>query len=160
MQEDIKVPDFMPVLSKGGHSSPQQGACVMEYVSMIMGLGFTDAPSCTHPGISTLAMTVNDSLADEDRHLLLPLITRIANAAPFEDEGLMEMSRRALTWWAAANRPDSDAEPQELVRHLRMGLNLYDAMAMDVAGADVTKRPIYNYNTLLAEAARKVGTPA
>lgn len=77
MEENLNVPDFIPVLSRGVHSTPSSGACVMEYVSMLAGEKFSDRPECTHPVLAALARTANDSLRDQDRHLLVPLIGRL-----------------------------------------------------------------------------------
>lgn len=71
------APDFMPVLSRGGHSDPSQGACVMEYVSLLAGEEFSDTPACTDPHLAWYARSVNDRLHDRHRHLLVPLITRL-----------------------------------------------------------------------------------
>jgi len=46
----MTAPDFLPVLSHGSHTSPKEGACVMEYVSVLAGEPWTDRPACTHPG--------------------------------------------------------------------------------------------------------------
>jgi hypothetical protein len=48
----------------------------MELVSVIAGEQWTDAPQCVHPVLRDLAIFVNDSLSDADRHLLMPLVGR------------------------------------------------------------------------------------
>ncbi len=69
-----KVPDGVPVLSRGKHRSPRRGACFMEFASFLAGERWSDHPSCTHPLLAQLARQVNDSLSDGDRQQLVPLI--------------------------------------------------------------------------------------
>lgn len=73
----MSIRDFMPVLSRGGHNTPEEGACVMEYVSILAGEEFDDFPKCTHPTLARAAQHVNDILEDKHRHLLIPLITKL-----------------------------------------------------------------------------------
>jgi hypothetical protein len=49
-----RVPDQLPILQRGRHRRPEDGACVMEYVSVLAGCAFTDHPRCTHPALATL----------------------------------------------------------------------------------------------------------
>ena len=71
------IPDYMPVLSAGEHSSPSEGACVMEYVSLLAGEPWSDTPACTYPPLAKAAQIVNDWLLDSERHRLVPLIGRL-----------------------------------------------------------------------------------
>jgi hypothetical protein len=59
------VPDQLPVLSRGWHRGPEDGACVMEYVSVLAGTRFTDHPRCTPPALAALARLVNDRIVDD-----------------------------------------------------------------------------------------------
>jgi hypothetical protein len=61
----ISPPNLLPVLTRGRHRGPEDGACVMEYVSVLAGGRFTDHPQCTHPALASLARLVNDRIADE-----------------------------------------------------------------------------------------------
>lgn len=90
----MTTPEFMPVLSAGAHQNPKQGACVMEYVSILAGEKFSDRPACTHPVLAKAAMVTNDSLLDTERHLLVPLIPRLIGTA---DTQRFEKDRVALT---------------------------------------------------------------
>src|SRR5699024_5476182 len=45
----------LPVLSCGKHNDPRDGACLMEYVSVLAGEKFSDRPSCTDRLLSHLA---------------------------------------------------------------------------------------------------------
>lgn len=72
-----QVPDYMPVLGNGSHVSPKEGACVMEYVSILAGEPFSDTPACTNRVLGMVAMNVNDSLTNDERQLLVPYIGRL-----------------------------------------------------------------------------------
>jgi hypothetical protein len=72
----ITIPDIMPVLSHGNHNSPAEGACFMEYTSLLAGEPFVDRPDCVDGEIATFMMWFNDSLPDADRHLLVPFLGR------------------------------------------------------------------------------------
>ena len=86
MNDDVKVPSIMPVLSAGAHAGPEDGACVMEMVSYLAGEAWTDTPACTYRPLARAAQVVNDRLRDEDRHLLVPLIGRLfGTTAPVSD---------------------------------------------------------------------------
>src|SRR5204862_8259532 len=69
-----RVPDLVPVLSRGRHRSPRKGACFMELASFMAGERWSDHPACTHPLLAALARQVNDATRDGARHLLAPLI--------------------------------------------------------------------------------------
>ncbi len=58
-------PDHLPMLSRGGHRRSEDGACVMEYVSVLSGGRFSDHPRCTHPALASLARLVNDRIIDD-----------------------------------------------------------------------------------------------
>lgn len=75
----MHTPEFMPVLKGGGHIRPEEGACVMEYVSFIAGEQFSALPQCTPFALALLAQYVNDTQrTDEDRaERLLPLMPRL-----------------------------------------------------------------------------------
>jgi len=67
-------------LGKGSHSPPNNGlvrACVMEAVAYVAGEPFSDHPECASPVLGAFLRTWNDSLPDEDRQMLKPLIPRL-----------------------------------------------------------------------------------
>lgn len=68
------VPDQLPILQRGRHRRPEDGACVMEYVSVLAGCAFTDHPRCTHPALATLARLVNDWIDDDETRSELALL--------------------------------------------------------------------------------------
>jgi len=69
-----RVPDHLPILQRGRHRRPEDGACVMEYVSVLAGSSFTDHPRCTHPALATLARLVNDGIDDDQSRSELALL--------------------------------------------------------------------------------------
>lgn len=96
------APDFMPVLSAGRHDSPAEGACVMEYVSVIAGEKFSDKPACTDEPLAMLAWAVNDSLDDSERHMMVPFITRLIGTSGYD------VDHRALTDAFVAINPTAE----------------------------------------------------
>ena len=71
------APETMPVLSRGKHRNPRRGACFMEMVSFLAGERWSDHPACTHPLLANLARLVNDSVSDDARPQLVPLIPSV-----------------------------------------------------------------------------------
>ena len=59
-------PNNLPVLTRGRHHRPEDGACLMEYVSVLSGEAFSDKPRCTHHALAELARVVNDSIDHDD----------------------------------------------------------------------------------------------
>src|ERR1700747_374358 len=54
-------------LSRGRHSSPEHGACVMELASMLAGEGFSDHPRSVSRPIASFLRGYNDLLDDTRR---------------------------------------------------------------------------------------------
>lgn len=67
-------------LSVGAHFSAQDGACLMEVVSVAAGQSWSDAPASTHPLLGHLARLVNDTMSDHGRQGLLELVPGLARA--------------------------------------------------------------------------------
>ena len=76
-------PGGLSALGRGGHVGPEQGACVMEYVSILVGEPFSDRPRCTHPVLGMLARGVNDLVSDTAR---AQLVTGAPDLARYEAE--------------------------------------------------------------------------
>ena len=94
-------PEFLPVLSSGSHDSPHEGACVMEYVSLLAGEAWSDTPSCTHPVLARAAQVVNDGLTNSERPALVPLIGRLFGTAEVgSDPERQVLTVRLLVWSA------------------------------------------------------------
>jgi len=70
-------PELVPILLRGKHRSPRQGACFMELVSYLAGERWSDHPACTHPLLAALARDVNDCTSDAGRGRLAGLIPSV-----------------------------------------------------------------------------------
>jgi hypothetical protein len=57
-------------LRRGRHSSPDQGACVVELASMLAGEPFSDHPKSVCPVIAAYMRALNDGLGDLERQEL------------------------------------------------------------------------------------------
>ena len=68
-------------LSRGKHSSPAQGVCVMELASMLAGESFSDRPSCVDPVIGGLMRAYNDTVDGERRQDLYRLAAEVVGSA-------------------------------------------------------------------------------
>ncbi|GAA4468133.1 hypothetical protein [Phytohabitans houttuyneae] len=77
MTIDLRLPDAMPVLSRGRHRNPRKGACFMEMASYLAGERWSDHPACTHPLLASLARLVNDHTTDPGRQRLAELIPSV-----------------------------------------------------------------------------------
>jgi hypothetical protein len=62
-----RVPDLLPVLSRGKHRSPRRGACFMELASYLAGERWSDHPACTHPLLAELIPSVIGLTSDDPR---------------------------------------------------------------------------------------------
>ena len=69
-----QVPGGLPLIGPGRHLGPQDGACLMELVSLLAGEPFSDHPRCTHPALAELARLVNDACPRQTR----PSLSRLA----------------------------------------------------------------------------------
>ena len=79
---DTRLPDAVPVLSRGKHRNPRKGGCFMEFASYLAGEPWSDHPKCTHPLLAALARDVNDHVSDEARARLVPLIPSVIGLTP------------------------------------------------------------------------------
>lgn len=112
-------PDGLPMLDRGGHRSPDQGACLMEYVSVLAGTRFSDHPRCTHPALAQLARVVNDEVVDPASR------SRLAVLAPDLIGTRCRDPRITLTVMACCLRAAVAARPQG--RDLLQALERIDA---------------------------------
>jgi hypothetical protein len=67
-------------LSKGKHSTPEDGACVMELASMLAGEAFSDHPECVCPVIGSFLRAYNDSINDERRQDLYAYAAKVVDS--------------------------------------------------------------------------------
>lgn len=85
-------------LSKGRHSSPDHGACVMELASMLAGESFTDHPRSVSPVIATFLRSYNDIVDDERRQDLYRYAADVVGTAG--DEHVERARAERLLDWA------------------------------------------------------------
>ena len=69
----IEPQPVTPQLQRGGHESPEDGLCFMEYVAFVRGIPHTDRPPCVSPVLGEMGRSLNDALDDNPRQLLIPL---------------------------------------------------------------------------------------
>jgi hypothetical protein len=90
-------------LGKGKHSSPDDGACVMELASMLAGEPFTDHPDCVCPAIGSFLRAYNDSIDESRRQDLYEYAARVVGSRRTPE---VERARADhLLAWAAALQP-------------------------------------------------------
>lgn len=70
----------MPILACGKHHHPRDGACLMEYVSVLAGEKFSDRPRCTDDLLAHTARMVNDASSPGGRSTLARLAPDLATA--------------------------------------------------------------------------------
>lgn len=88
MSADVRLPDVVPLLSRGRHRTPRKGACFMEMASYLAGERWSDHPACTHPLLAALARDVNDHTSDAARPrlgLLIPSVVGLVADDPTVD---------------------------------------------------------------------------
>lgn len=89
-------------LSKGRHSSPESGACVMELASMLAGEQFTDHPRSVSRVIGAFLRCYNDMLDDTRRQDLYAYAAKVVGSA---SSPAVEYARTTrLAHWAEARR--------------------------------------------------------
>jgi hypothetical protein len=85
-------------LSRGRHSSPEHGACVMELASMLAGEGFSDHPRSVSRPIASFLRGYNDLLDDTRRADLYGFAAQTVETV---DSAAVEEARAArLLGWA------------------------------------------------------------
>ena len=90
-------------LSKGKHSSPEDGACVMELASMLAGEPFSDHPASVCPVLGSFLRAYNDSIGDTRRQDLYEYASRLVGTrGPLDVQ--RERSQRLIGWAGAMYR--------------------------------------------------------
>jgi hypothetical protein len=129
------------VLSRGPHSSFDEGACLMEATAYVAGLPHNDKPSCTSPVLTAIAIRLNDGWDDEERQLLAPLIPLLVGTRTTHEHdrlrayAMVDASIRELTpmvldaagWHDLANR----------MRELAPVVDVVSARAVEVAYEEI-----------------------
>jgi hypothetical protein len=96
-------------LSKGKHTDPEDGACVMELASMLAGEPFTDHPASVCPVIGSFLRAYNDSIDAGRRQDLYEYASKVVGSradastrqrrAARVAEWAEEMQRTRRTWF-------------------------------------------------------------
>jgi len=104
---DSRIPDRLPRLSKGSHPPTSGRACAMEAASWLAGEPWSDHPRSVHPVIAGVARWVNDSVSNDERQQLWPLIlASLDTARPHNVVLTYRLRRRA---WKVRTRIPVDA---------------------------------------------------
>jgi hypothetical protein len=85
-------------LSKGKHTSPEDGACVMELASMLAGEPFTDHPASVCPVIGSFLRSYNDSIDDRRRQALYDYASKVVGSRACRR--VQEQRAQRLAEWA------------------------------------------------------------
>jgi hypothetical protein len=89
-------------LSKGKHTAPEDGACVMELASMLAGEQFSDHPASVCPVIGSFLRAYNDSVDDSRRQDLYGYASRVVGTRASAD--IQRARAERLLQWAAELR--------------------------------------------------------
>jgi len=104
----MNIPDYLPVLSSGGHVSPESGACLMEMIAFLNGEQHSDTPMCVSSVLVPLGINANDFLSDHNRSALVPLIPDFMNtndldAKVLKDRVQQEVFPEFYNWYQGDN---------------------------------------------------------
>jgi len=86
-------------LTKGKHSSPEDGACVMELASMLAGEPFSDHPASVCPVVGSFLRAYNDSIGDQRRQDLYAYAAQVVGTRA--DLYVQRERAQRLADWAA-----------------------------------------------------------
>jgi hypothetical protein len=134
--EARSAPDGLPELQAGAHLAPEDGACLMEYVSVLAGTAFNDHPPCTDRMLATVAHFVNDASTDAGRPLLARFAPLLAQTAHRADARRTAAIIRATVVAAQAAADDSPV----LRRVVRGAERRYDRVTGTGPRAAVARR--------------------
>jgi hypothetical protein len=90
-------------LTTGKHTSPRDGACVMELASMLAGEPFSDHPRSVCPVIGSLLRAYNDSVDSRRRQDLYACAAKVVGSAAGDD--VQRARVQHLREWAQLQRP-------------------------------------------------------
>jgi hypothetical protein len=90
-------------LGRGAHWSPDEGACVMELVSLLADEPFTDRPTCVSPVVGAFLRAYNDLVDDRRRQDLRPYAAAVVGSRA-DRRTEVRRARRCLQW-GTARRP-------------------------------------------------------
>src|SRR4051812_41562517 len=87
-------------LSRGNHTSPEFGACVVELASMLAGEPFSDRPRSVCPVLGGFLRRYNDGVRASERRRLYPCAAAIVGTGGDLDASI-ERARRLSAWPAS-----------------------------------------------------------
>jgi hypothetical protein len=87
-------------LGRGKHTSPEDGACVMELASMLAGEPFSDHPVSVCPVIGAFLRAYNDSVEDDRRQDLYRYAAKAVGSRGSNE--VQQVRAELLTEWTAA----------------------------------------------------------
>lgn len=93
-------------LKPGRHTSPEQGACVVELASMLAGERFSDHPRSVCPVIAAYMRTVNDCLDEDGRQELFPYAAAIVGTRDSRHSSV-HRGRLCRVWMQGLGGPSS-----------------------------------------------------
>lgn len=128
-------------LARGRHRTPEDGACVMEVVSMLAGEPFTDRPQTACPVIGAFLRAYNDLAPSSRRQDLLACASRVVGSRrpDLQHERVQRLVGVALAlhaaqpWW----RRITDANGRARLR--RLADAPLDGFALDEVGYRVAR---------------------
>lgn len=85
-------------LSKGKHTGPEDGACVMELASMLASEPFTDHPASVCPVIGSFLRSYNDSIDDTRRQSLYEYASKVVGSR--SRQRIQQVRADRLAEWA------------------------------------------------------------
>lgn len=113
----VTMPVGLPVLTAGVHRSETDGACLLEFVSVLAGEPFSGHPSCVHPILAAIVRTVDSHVSETRRPALAVIVPDLIGtraAGPSADPVLCGLVA------AAALRVDpADSAAQRALRRAR-----------------------------------------
>jgi hypothetical protein len=130
LRDHAQPPDVLPILSRGKHRSPRQGACFMELASLLAGERWSDHPACTHPLLAALARHVNDATSDAGRQWLAELAPSVVGLTGQD----LHIDARIALQCATMALPVVAAERQRVMA--------VSALAYDRVLAELDGRPV------------------
>lgn len=96
MTHPIEMPDQLPLLRAGMHLDPADGACFMEYASLLAGEPWSDRPRCTNPVLAALARLVIGATSDHGRAQRTELVPAVIGVRSDEVETAPAVAYAAL----------------------------------------------------------------
>jgi hypothetical protein len=88
-------------LSVGSHKKQEDGACIMELVSLLANEPWSDRPLCADPAITYFCIWINDSGDQKHRDALLLLAPQIVGTRDFKKASARAKLFSDFAFWNA-----------------------------------------------------------